>query len=151
MSAVRRGCPVRAFCGQKGFFRCGRPHFLVQKTSDFSKIMACPHGHGEGGSIFRDFVRTSFMNSLVTKFCGVEYWLVPYSFIRPMRVVYGRISFLLLTERQQVSFGVPPFLMTALALKYISWNIAIIILKNQNSTISHLINFICIISYDGAH
>jgi len=28
------GCPARTFCGQaeRGFFRCGRPHFLVQKT-----------------------------------------------------------------------------------------------------------------------
>jgi len=49
-----------------GFFRCGRPHFLVQKGSDFSKFMVCPHGQeglsqcghfsdkGEGGSIFRE-------------------------------------------------------------------------------------------------
>jgi len=25
------GCPVRTFCWQGEFFRCGRPHFLVQK------------------------------------------------------------------------------------------------------------------------
>jgi len=38
-------CLVRTFCGQGGgFFRCGRLHFLVQKTSDFSKFMVCPHG-----------------------------------------------------------------------------------------------------------
>jgi len=40
---------VRTFCGQRAFFRCGRPHFLVQKTSDFSKFMMCPHGQGERG------------------------------------------------------------------------------------------------------
>jgi len=46
------------------------------KTLDFSKFMVCPHGHGGGGlsqcghfadkdgSIFREFVRTSFMNDL---------------------------------------------------------------------------------------
>jgi len=53
-----------------GFFWCGRPHFLVQKNSDFSKFMVCPHGQeglnqwtrGKGGSIFRDFVRSSFMD-----------------------------------------------------------------------------------------
>jgi len=28
------------------FFRCGRPHFLVQITSDFSKYMVCLHGQG---------------------------------------------------------------------------------------------------------
>jgi len=27
----------------RGIFRCGRPHFLVQKTSDFSKFMVCLH------------------------------------------------------------------------------------------------------------
>jgi len=32
----------------EGFFRCGRPHFLAQKTSDFSKCVVCPHGQGEG-------------------------------------------------------------------------------------------------------
>jgi len=47
--------------------------FLVQKLSGFSKFMMCPHGQGgfsqcghfsdKGeGSIFRDFVWTSFMN-----------------------------------------------------------------------------------------
>jgi len=37
----REVCPVwRTFCG-RGFFRCGRLHFLVQKTSDFSKFMIC--------------------------------------------------------------------------------------------------------------
>jgi len=35
--------------------------FLEQETADFSKFMVCPHGHG--GSIFRDFVQTSFMDS----------------------------------------------------------------------------------------
>jgi len=44
-------CPVRTFFGQggKGFFRCGRPHFLAQKTSDFLKFMVCPRGKGGGG------------------------------------------------------------------------------------------------------
>jgi len=29
---------------RRGFFRCGRPHFLKQKTSIFLKFMVCPHG-----------------------------------------------------------------------------------------------------------
>jgi len=53
-----------------GFFRCRRPHFLVQKTSNFVKFMVCSQGQGglsqcgHGGirSIFRDFVQTSFMD-----------------------------------------------------------------------------------------
>jgi len=37
------------FSDKRGFFRCGRPHFLVQKTSDFLKFMVCPHGQGGKG------------------------------------------------------------------------------------------------------
>jgi len=50
-------------CGQggEGFFRCGRPYFLLQKTSDFSKFMVCPHRQG-GRRI--NFVRTSFTDGL---------------------------------------------------------------------------------------
>jgi len=34
----------------KGFFRCLRPHFLAQKTWDFSKFMVCPQTpHWQGG------------------------------------------------------------------------------------------------------
>jgi len=66
----RGGCPVRT----RGFFICGRLHFLMQKNFDFLKFMVCPHGQGgvepvrtffgqEGrGSIFHDSVRTSFMD-----------------------------------------------------------------------------------------
>jgi len=32
---------------EEKFFRCGRPHFLVQKTSDLLKFMVCPHGQVE--------------------------------------------------------------------------------------------------------
>jgi len=41
-------CPVRTFFGKGGggFFKCGYPNFLAQKTSDFSKFMVCQHGHG---------------------------------------------------------------------------------------------------------
>jgi len=75
-------CPVRTFFGQggKGLFRCGRPHFLVQKpkTSDFSKFIVFPHGQGGlnqcghfsdkrgGGSFFRNFMQTSFIDGLFT-------------------------------------------------------------------------------------
>jgi len=77
-SAVRGGvCPVRTFCEQRGgvFFRCGRPHFFVQKTSGFSKFMGFRTNKGiepvrafcrQGRGIFRDFVRflwtTSYEN-----------------------------------------------------------------------------------------
>jgi len=41
-----------------GFFRCGRPYFTVQKSSDFSKFMA--YGQ-EGGGV--EPVRTFFGQS----------------------------------------------------------------------------------------
>jgi len=48
--AVRgeRVCLVLIFFGQRGrgFFKCGHPHVLVQKTTIFSKFMVCPHGQG---------------------------------------------------------------------------------------------------------
>jgi len=34
---------------KRGFFRCGRPHFLAQKISDFLKFMVCQHGQGGRG------------------------------------------------------------------------------------------------------
>jgi len=54
-------------CGQGGFFRCGRSHFLVQKNSEFCEIYGVSAVEGslsadEGGSIFRGFVRTSFID-----------------------------------------------------------------------------------------
>jgi len=56
--------------GGERVFKCKRPHFLVQKASEFSKFIVCPHGQ-EGvepvrtrrkGLIFRVFVWTSFMD-----------------------------------------------------------------------------------------
>jgi len=51
MSAVKGEeiCPVWTFFGQRGFFKFGRPHFLEQETSDFSKFTVCPHRQGGGG------------------------------------------------------------------------------------------------------
>jgi len=71
--------PVRTFCGKggRGFFSCGRPYFLAQKNLGFFEIYVvsartrregglsqCGHYADKGeGSIFRDFMRTSFMES----------------------------------------------------------------------------------------
>jgi len=63
----------------EGFFRCGRPHFLAQKNFGFFEIYGVSAlrtdkggrgveqvrtfaDKGERGSIFTDFVRTSFMD-----------------------------------------------------------------------------------------
>jgi len=32
--------------GRGGFFSCVRPHFLMQKSTGFSKFMVCPHEQG---------------------------------------------------------------------------------------------------------
>jgi len=37
------------FRKEGGVFRCGRSHFLVQKSSDFLKFMVCLHGKGGEG------------------------------------------------------------------------------------------------------
>jgi len=40
---------VDIFRAREGeFFKCGLPHFLARKTSDFSKFMECSHGQGGG-------------------------------------------------------------------------------------------------------
>jgi len=54
-SGGRGVCPVRT-C-RSGFFRCGCPYLLVQKTLDFSKSMVCSHVQGGRGlSQCRHFV-----------------------------------------------------------------------------------------------
>jgi len=66
---------VRTFCGQerRGFFRSGRPHFFVQILRIFRNLWCVRTDKGvepvrifceqrEGESIFRDFVRMSFMH-----------------------------------------------------------------------------------------
>jgi len=64
------------FANKGEFFRCGRLHFLVQKTLDFWKLIVSLHGQGgssvcghfsekgEGDKFFWDFVRTPFMDGL---------------------------------------------------------------------------------------
>jgi len=85
---------LRIFFGQGG---CGRPHFLVEKTLDFSTFMVCPYGQGElshcgqfvDGSLFRRFCAESLMTvqSVLDKcekvcniagvhFKGIEQWAV---------------------------------------------------------------------------
>jgi len=80
MSALRgEGVyPVRKFFGQgeRGVLQIRTSALFAQKPSNFSKFMVCPHGQGRrgvcpvrtfcgqggGGSIFCDFVPTSFMD-----------------------------------------------------------------------------------------
>jgi len=69
-------------CGQGGgFFRYGRPHFLEQKTSEFSKFLVCPHGQ-EGGWASADILRARGEGWGVnfSRFCtGRLLWTAPYS------------------------------------------------------------------------
>jgi len=62
----------------------GRTHYLSQKKLDFSNFLVSPHGQGERvqakadilstrGTIFRDFVRTSFMDGFLQK-NGADIW-----------------------------------------------------------------------------
>jgi len=108
-------CPV-TFCGQGGVFKRERPHFLVQKTPDFSKFMVCPHGQRETGSkasvdilrtkgegsIFCNFVWTFFMDGplskvlkFLTNLCWVGKW--------PSIAVRGSSSTILFLEKLQLN------------------------------------------------
>jgi len=44
MPAVGSGVGLPSRTRREWVFRCGRPYFLVQKISDFSKFMVCPRG-----------------------------------------------------------------------------------------------------------
>jgi len=46
----------------KEFFRCGRPHFFVQKTSEFSKFIVYPHGKGGSEPVRTRGERRSFFS-----------------------------------------------------------------------------------------
>jgi len=69
-TASRLGLSIKDVCGQgegvcpvrtRGrVFRCGRPYVLLQKTSDVSNLR-CVRTDKCRGTIFRNFVRTSFM------------------------------------------------------------------------------------------
>jgi len=59
----------------RGFFKCGRLHFLAQKTSEFSIFLVCPHGQGglsqcgQGGGEFFAIL------------CGRLLWTAPNLFL----------------------------------------------------------------------
>jgi len=51
-----------------GVFRCERPHFLVQKTSNFSKFMMC--SHEQGARECEHFVDKGESGVNFSKFCA---------------------------------------------------------------------------------
>jgi len=65
-------CPVRTFYGhgRRELFRCGRPYFLMQKHRIYRNLWCVRTEKGlrqcgqfsDKGSIFHNFVRTSFMD-----------------------------------------------------------------------------------------
>jgi len=80
---IIKGCTQKTFAvgrkedlfsadkGGGGLFRCERPHFLLQKHRIFRNLWCVHSDKGEGvepvrtwreGSIFRNFVQTSFMD-----------------------------------------------------------------------------------------
>jgi len=63
-------CPVRAFCGQRGLFRCGRPDISTywgKNVFDFSKFKVCSHGHGDWASTEKG---ANFSRFFADVFCG---------------------------------------------------------------------------------
>jgi len=115
-SQGERGWSSADIFQQERDFRCGRPQFLVQKTSDFFKFMECLHwqrwggwvsadicGQGREGSIFRDVVRTSFMGSPLCFYIRNNYKVNNYfykyfSFLNSERQAKMRIYFYWMQE-----------------------------------------------------
>jgi len=82
LGAIHKRRPQSEFfvhCGQGGFFRCGYTHFLEQKLQNLWFVRTVKGGRegwasadifrtrGEGASVFRDFVRTAFMDGSLHK------------------------------------------------------------------------------------
>jgi len=66
------GFPLGPFCDKgEGLFRCGRPHRLVQKTSEFSIFMMCSHRQGT-------FCEQGGRSQFFTILCGRLLWTAPY-------------------------------------------------------------------------
>jgi len=58
----------------RGYFKCGRPHILVQNTSDFLKFMVCPHGQEGRGEPMRTFFGQEGTGQFSAILCGCLLW-----------------------------------------------------------------------------
>jgi len=76
------GCPVRRFCGQGEFFKCGRSHFLERNTTDFSKFMVCPHGQGGRGLSQCGHFAGKGGEVNFSRFCADVYCCISHKLIR---------------------------------------------------------------------
>jgi len=76
---MRRGGEGSSFSAairKPGLLNCGRPHFLVKNTTDFSKLMVCPHRQG-GGVSKCGRLRTWERGQFFTILCGRLLWTAP--------------------------------------------------------------------------
>jgi len=64
----------------RGFFRCGRLHFLAQKFSDFFKFMMCRTDKGEGVEHVRTFFSEKRRGQFSAILCGRLLLTAPYNF-----------------------------------------------------------------------
>jgi len=74
----------------EGFFKCGRPHFLVQKIFNFLKFMVCSHGQegregdsadkGEGVNFSQLFVESYGrpLNTSTNESFGITFWHINF-------------------------------------------------------------------------
>jgi len=70
---VRRGLSSADILWTKGFLHKRTSHFLVQKTSDFSKFIVCPNGQGEVEPV-RTFCRQRERGQSFVVWCGRLLW-----------------------------------------------------------------------------
>jgi len=106
---------VRTFCGQEGrgeFFKCGRPHFLAQKTLYFSKFTVCPHGQGgeAGFEAVGTFCGQGGGGQFIAILCGCLLWTAPYC-----KIYHGEAKYFKGVKRVFVNFR-PPWLPLASGL-----------------------------------
>jgi len=74
---VETVCPVRTFCGQSGFFKYGRSHFLVKKHRILKNLWCVPHVGGGGLIQCGHFVDKGSGVKFLQFFCERLLWTVP--------------------------------------------------------------------------
>jgi len=95
------------FSDKGSFFKCERPHFLVQKSSNFSKFMVCPHGQRElsqcGHFSDKGGERVNFSRFCADVFYGLLIIFRYFRFFFFFHKKFSRFAFFLLFAKTQVN------------------------------------------------
>jgi len=108
MRSAGKGVAQCRHFSDRELFRCGRPHFLLQKpTSNFSKFIVCPHGQEEDRerdwasayifldkerSIFHDFVDSLYRVCIKSLWLYHDHlWLLNLMAVLVLWILLGKI------------------------------------------------------------